>query len=505
MLMGRGDDQTGSEAFVNVSSKTVVRLVFFVVIAIGAVALGVSYGASGSDEPPEQLAADRYASGDDTPITDPANGVTVISTDSNSWLGEQSDNPRSKAEIMAFGADGQVLYYNDSHTRYWDADPVPGTQATIEYAYSDHLNGSACPDFLAPAYYEQTPYANSVNRSTWESYAEEQEPVGACTRNAVVRANMTTGETTSVYSAITPGKHSTRWHDADRINDTHIAVADIYLDRTFVVDTRTDEITWQWQAAQEFSPDRSGGPYPGDWTHANDIEVLPDGRLMFDLRNHDRVVFLDPTRPPSDAYQPDWTLGEENNYSTIYEQHNPDFIPATEGGPAVIIGDSENNRAIEYQRVNGSWEQSWSWQDARMQWPRDADRLPNGHTLIADSNGDRVFEVDEQGNQVWSVDVGFPYEAERFASGDESHNGPSARSAGIVPSNVGPLEAAWLDVKGVLAGPEFQALYYVAPRWMGGTDIAAALLGAIGVIGWLAVEACWALSLRSRLSRVFAR
>ena len=140
-----------------------------------------------------------------------------------------------------------------------------------------------------------------------------------------------------------------------------------------------------------------------------------------------------------------------------------------------------------------------------MQWTRDADRLPNGHTLLTDSNGDRVFEVNERGDEGWSVDVGFPYEAERFETGDESSRGQSARSAGIASSRVGPIEEAWLGVKSVLASPTFQALYYVSPRWMRSTDIAAALLLGLGAVGWIVTEAWWMISARTRLSRVFAR
>jgi hypothetical protein len=490
---------------VTLSSKTLVRLLFLGVVVISATTIGASYATSGLGATPEELAAERYASDSNTPVAPPADGIAVISTDSNSWLGRQSENPRSKAELMAFAANGSVLYYNDSHTRYWDVDPVPGTERTVQYAYAEHLNGSACPDFLSASYYNESAYANSVNRSVWQTYAEAQEPVGACTRNGIVRTNMTTGESETVYSAITPGKHSTRWHDADRINDTHIAVADIFLDRAFIVDTRSGTVTWQWRATEEFVPNRTGGPYPGDWTHMNDIEVLPDGRFMLSPRNTDRVMFVDPRQPPGEALQENWTLGAENDYSILYEQHNPDYVPKNQGGPAVVIGDSENNRGVEYQRVDGSWERTWSWQDARMQWNRDADRLPNGNTLMSDSNGDRVLEVNDAGDVVWSVDVGFPYEAERLGTGDESRSGPSARAADIASSRVGPLEGAWLRAKGVLASPEFQALYYISPRWMGSTDILAALLGALGIVGWIGTEAWWALSMRARLSRVFAR
>lgn len=468
----------------NPTSKTAVRGVLAALIVISMLGLGFSYVTSASGDVSERETA-------------PRENITVISTDSNSWLGNASGGPRSKAELVAFAPNGSVLYYNDSHTRYWDVDPVNGTGSganagtgeTVEYLYADHLNDSQCPNFLSKEYWRTHDYANSVPWERWQAYARSHEGDGACTRNGIVRANLRTGETEEIYSAITPGKHSTRWHDGDRINATHYAVADIYLDRTFIVDTETSNITWQWSAHSDYDPAGSGGEYPIDWTHINDIEVLPDGRLMADLRNHDSVVFLDPTKPSDRVLNESWTLGQDGNHSTLYEQHNPDYIPPANGGPAVVIGDSENNRVIEYQRRNGSWTQTWTWKDARIQWPRDADRLPNGHTLITDSNGDRVFEVNKQGEIVWSTEVAFPYEAERLP-GDES-TGPSADAATLTTKNIGVFEGAWLEIKDTLAGPMFSATQYVLPKWVGLLEFGLGAVTLLSLLSWIFVEAWW--------------
>ena len=51
---------------------------------------------------------------------------------------------------------------------------------------------------------------------------------------------------------------------------------------------------------------------------------------------------------------------------------------------------------VELHERNGSWEVAWgvdSAQEVRFDWPRDADRLPNGNTLITDSRNNRVVEV----------------------------------------------------------------------------------------------------------------
>jgi len=296
--------------------------------------------------------------------------------------------------------------------------------------------------------------------------------------------NLTTGESTIIYSTKTPGKHTTRWHDGDRINETHYAVADIFLDRIFIVDITDREIPWTWSAREAYNPKTTGGFYPGDWTHINDIEVLKDGRFMVSVRNHDRVVFITPGKGVDTA----WTLGEEDNGKILFEQHNPDYIPVGNGGPAVIVADSENNRVIEYQRTKGKWKQTWYWRDARMQWPRDADRLPNGHTLIADSNGNRVFEVNGEGEVVWSVNVAFPYEVERFNTGDESQNGPSTLNVGIDQHKSPPTGQFWVMVKNFIPGNFLNVLMFFLPVWIGLPELLIILVGLIGLLGLVTTE-----------------
>jgi hypothetical protein len=456
-------------------TRRFVRLVAVVVVVLSMATIGYGYtttettAAAGAEEQVDGAATNKQA-------VEPRDNITVVATDSNTWLGEKSEGPRANAELIAFAPNGSILYYNDSHTRYWDVDPVQGTKATVEYVYAQHLNESQCGG----------------------------ETV--CTRNGVERVNLTTGELTEVYSAITPGKHSTRWHDVDRLDEDTLVVADIAEDRVYAVNTTTELIEWEWEARSDFPPE-SGGPYPEDWTHLNDVEILKDGRIMVSLRNHDQVVFLD----RETGLQEDWTLGSDDNHSVLYEQHNPDYMPESEGGPAVIVADSERNRVVEYTREDDSWSKNWQWSDDRLQWPRDADRLPNGHTLITDSNGNRVFEIDENGEKVWSVDVAFPYEAERLGTGDESTGGspmegdaPSGTDAGDGESTAtgGESESSGEGSSG-LVGPKLNAVMYVLPVWMGIPQLLALIALCLTVVGWVALELRWSkygVALRSPVS-----
>ncbi|WP_101295488.1 aryl-sulfate sulfotransferase [Halegenticoccus soli] len=440
------------------SPRRVKRSILVSLVCLSALVLLTGYVTgevlAGQQIQGDQSAEEAFRTGDRSPVAEPRENITVVGTDSNAFVSNDGSGPRAQAELVAFAPDGSVYYYNNSHTRYWDVDPVPRTRATVEYLYADHLSEEDC------------------NAST------------VCTRNGIERVNLTTGEVTDVYARITPDKHSTRWHDGDRIDEHRYLVADIDQDRVFIVNTTTELIEWSWDAQADYSTE-SGGPYPEDWTHVNDVEYVEiDGRavVMASLRNQDSVVFIDLER----GLMEEWTLGEDDDHETLYEQHNPDYIPPEEGGPAVLVADSENSRVVEYQRENGEWVKTWEWSDPRMQWVRDADRLPNGHTLMTDSNGDRVLEVDRRGEVVWSADVGFPYEAERLGTGDESAGGPSAKSLDLPSeraderSDVGAVGSAWLRIEAAVPPKVVNAIAYALPRWMGALEIVALFTFVVG-------------------------
>jgi hypothetical protein len=398
-----------------------------------------------------------FRSGDRSAVVDPRDGITVVATDSNAFVSDENDAPRAQAELTAFAPDGSIYYYENRHTRYWDVDPVPGTNATVEFVYADHLVADECDGSV-------------------------------CTRNGVVRLNLTTGEQTELYSRITAGKHSTRWHDVDRIDDDRLLVADIARDRAFIVNTTTEVVTWEWDVRTDFGVD-SGGSFPGDWSHLNDVAFVEiDGReaVMISLRNQDQVVFVDLER----GLMEEWTLGSDGDHGTLYEQHNPDFIPAEEGGPALLVADSENGRVVEYQREDGKWVESWSWADDRLQWPRDADRLPDGHTLITDSNGDRVFEVNREGEVVWTATVGFPYEAERLGTGAESAGGESAASL-TLPDRSATDDSVRSTIEAALPPAVVNGISYLFPRWVGLLEGVALCTLLLSGLRWLTLEYRW--------------
>ncbi|MFB6165130.1 MAG: aryl-sulfate sulfotransferase [Haloarculaceae archaeon] len=416
-----------------------VRVVLAVVVALTLLSVAQSYLVN------EVTAADVATPTDD--------GRLVVTIDA-----------AGPSQLVAYGADGSVVYRNRTWQVYHDVDPSPAGADSVMYVATNRVPADRCA-------------------------------ADSCTMNVVERINLSTDAVTRLATWVGSAAGSSQIHDVDRVNDSVLLVADIsYPDRVFMYNTTTDQVIWQWHASQAYEPD-SGGAYPADWTHINDVEYLPDGRVMADIRNQDQVVFI----RPGEGVQKNWTLGADGNHSRLFEQHNPDYIPASQGGPAVLVADSENNRVVEYQRANGSWHRSWQWADERMQWPRDADRQPNGQTLIVDSHGSRLLSVAPNGSVTWSHP--FPtggYDAELLDTPPESA-GPSAarlHAQSHTPATDG-LRPSYLLV--TLVPPRLlHALLFVLPTWTTALDAVLLLLAAGLLAPWLAIELGVFLQARAR-------
>lgn len=360
-----------------------------------------------------------------------------------------------QSALVAFAPDGRVLYYDATHTGYFDVDPVPGTRRTVEYVAEKPLGGQRAKECDAK-----------------------------CTVSFVERVNLSTGEKTRMQSRVIPQDRGANWHDVDRLDEDRLLVGDIHQDKVYVVNETSDVVTWQWDAQDDF-PIGGGGPYPVDWAHLNDVERLPDGRYMASLRNQDQVVFLNDS-----GVMANWTLGAEDDYGVMNEQHNADYIPESEGGPAVVVADSLNDRVVEYQRRDGEWTQTWEWNDSKMVWSRDADRLPDGNTLIADSNGNRVLEVNRSGDVVWSVPFYSAYEAERLGTGDESAGGPSATRANLA-SSTDPMSDRGVYERAahaLFSRKTVNSIWFMLPMWAGIGELLAAVVAVLAVLAWLVLE-----------------
>jgi hypothetical protein len=233
-------------------------------------------------------------------------------------------------------------------------------------------------------------------------------------------------------------------HNVDRLSENRILVAnmreydgEVSRDRLYIENTETNETEWEW-VFHEHYPNSTDGGFNTDWTHVNDLDTIgeDDRYVLTSPRNFDQVIVID--RRTDDIVM---RLGEDDNRDILYEQHNPDYIEREDGTPVLIVADSENDRIVEYVRDCGDadprlgagtppsecdWNLVWSVEG--FNWPRDADRLPNGNTLVTDTLNHRVVEITPEGEVVWEFYAAWaPYNAERGT--DDSH-GPAMADYG---------------------------------------------------------------------------
>jgi hypothetical protein len=103
--------------------------------------------------------------------------------------------------------------------------------------------------------------------------------------------------------------------------------------------------------------------------------------------------------------------------------HSAERLPFGE----TLISDTSHNRVF---MVNQAGDITWTSDDwgggsgelsdgSHLRYPNDAERLENGHLLITDRNNDRVIEVDDAGQVVWSYgQLARPHNGERLYNGN---------------------------------------------------------------------------------------
>ena len=239
------------------------------------------------------------------------------------------------------------------------------------------------------------------------------------------------------------------WIDEDRERLRH---------RIYVYNRTRNAVTWEYNFSDHF-PETAGDGIDADFTYLNDVDVVANGSaILASPREFDRVLLINRT-----TKETEWALGEEDDHDFLYEQHNPAVLSMNP--PTVLVADSENDRVVEYRKDGEGWTRTEY--HGELNWPRDADRLPNGNTLIADSGGDRVLEVTPRKRVVWEMDLNQNlYDVERLRYGDEAQ-GPPIHTL-VDPDSLDRVEASVSPIAQV--SEAFEEYYFLSgwifPPWM---------------------------------------
>ncbi len=290
-------------------------------------------------------------------------------------------------------------------------------------------------------------------------------------------------------------------HAAKPLPDGGYLVGDMEYERVFVLEG--GEIPWQWNASEFY--DAPPDPTRVDWLHLNDVDVIGEDRYLVSIRNANQILILErgegvvevinEDRDDTDdsSCMPETQLQDTDgdgdvrcgDTDVMNHQHNPHWL----GDGAVLVADSHNDRVVELHRnESGHWEPVWSMGSAggiQFDWPRDADRLPNGNTLITDTLQKRIVEVNDTGHVVWSYSTdNIPYEADRRPFRESTpvplYDGNITDPVEDPPEDVPVLSTMLLGLK---------ALYSGIPYWFTETQLFFVLVGVGtmfvgGVVTW---------------------
>ncbi|UPV72781.1 hypothetical protein M0R89_09485 [Halorussus limi] len=387
-------------------------------------------------------------------------GVLAAPDQPRVTVAEESPENNTLVALQGYKHEGKAVELDPEGEVVWEyaaPDDVFDVEALgpdrVQVSSADEIPDSKCPDR----------YRNDGFKD--------------CVRNALRIVEQSSNEVVWEYAWYDAELHEHELHDADhytvRANGSGAdgradrwVMVDMGNDRVFAVN-RQQEVVWQWNATDTYDrPDRMGPE--SDWTHMNDVDRLRPGVFQVSLRNFDTVVELrveNGTGPGERNVSVSPVVGP-NQFAgkggVLYEQHNPDRL----ADDHLLVADSEHDRVVE---LNRSGEIVWSFGgSATLDWPRDADRQPNGHTLVADSYNDRVVEVSEDGEIVWAVETGaLPYEADRLpaewsdgARAEGSSDRPTAPEANLADGGRESMVERYLGYVVAISK-------YVLPTWVG--------------------------------------
>ncbi|MEZ3144122.1 aryl-sulfate sulfotransferase [Halobaculum sp. MBLA0143] len=482
-------------------------------VAVGLTLLVVGLGASAVAAPDPGGAAADPDGVTTTDTVDPTETATTESTETASTASTQTSSPASTQPSLSgtlVGVQGSGGYMSGGYVEL-AGERVLRDSVDTYFDVSSLSDGRLLAAWMDAGRSECGPYESPCARTGFVVFDQE-------------------GAVVNRFSFPVRTSHNSEVHDVEALPDGGFVLTDMDRERVMIV--RDGEVTWQWNASEfyEAPPD----PTTRDWLHVNDVDRIGDGRFLVSVRNANQLLVLErrgddgevvevinADRGGSDAsctegarlYDADGDGDVRcGNPDAFREQHNPQWL----GPGAVLVADSGNDRVVELHRRNGVWRPVWALTGANgrsFSWPRDADRLPNGNTLVTDSRGRRVVEVTESGETVWSYSTGngIVYEADRLPAG-ERPRGPlyasdrpptgvddgtatDGRTATVTPGGtgtevveVGPGESR-LPVFGEAARLVRAGLPWL-PLWLRGPQVALSAASLLLVVGGV-VDAVW--------------
>jgi hypothetical protein len=181
-------------------------------------------------------------------------------------------------------------------------------------------------------------------------------------------------------------------HDADRLPNGNTIFAfgnnDQKTDAQVTEVDPSGKIVWQWFAKDYYDKAPYNTISNEGWTHTNAVTRLANGNTLISPRNFNVVVEVNPAGVPVAIY------GD----GVFVTQHDPVLLS---NGNLLVANQGHPHQALELNISTGEVVWKSLPADVTNIPVRDADRLPNGNTLVTGST--RIYEVTPKNEIVWEL------------------------------------------------------------------------------------------------------
>lgn len=164
------------------------------------------------------------------------------------------------------------------------------------------------------------------------------------------------------------------------------------------------KVVWSWNGLAEFDKAPYASVEDEGWMHVNAVTRLPSGNTLISIRNFNTLVEVD----PAGSVVRRWVFRAEGRRTISTEgpvrgarNHEPEVLPS--GNILVAL-----RNPFRYVELDAETQKIvWQWAPPEgaginKVFNRDANRLPNGNTLVTTAN--QLIEVTMDGTIVWQLD-----------------------------------------------------------------------------------------------------
>jgi len=354
----------------------------------------------------EDLRSVPYVGLSEEPVEEHEAGLVLYDPD-KSCDGYFLYNTRSSGEVLLLDVKGQVAHR-------WTYPPAREEGSPLAVHFGDHALLLENGDVIILSKFLELLRIDWNSNLLWKKELHPHHDVAAAsdgTLYVIVReSEMYRGlkvKFPSIVHLTAGGLELDRWSSYARLSQMREAFdtrcfLDTYLDSALASRKLEGKIAARIRSAR-LSPE-----YYYDYFHMNAVSVLPAnraeekdaifrrGNLLTCFRNVNQIAVLE-----RDTYQILWVWGE----GELQWPHHPTMLQSGH----ILIFDNGVERKYSRVMVLDPVQETIVWQyvgdPPETFFSRDrgsAQRLPNGNTLICESNKGRVFQVTPEGEVVWN-------------------------------------------------------------------------------------------------------